>query len=82
MASIRSSDASIEANLGTVLQSVRGHEQFWLLKKSDVMAMVREYGSPTFFLTFSSAEYSSPEIDAYLRKVNKVSDTSYKQALH
>jgi len=72
---INSSDASIEANLGTVLQSVRGTKQFWFLKKSDVMAMVREYGSPTFFLTFSCAEYSSPEIDAYLRKVNEVSDT-------
>ena len=72
---IRSSDASIKANLETVLQSVRGTKQFWFLKKSDVMVMVREYGSPTFFLTFSCAEYSSPEIDIYLRKVNKVSDT-------
>ena len=71
---INESDPSIEANLATVLQSVRGTKQFWFLKKSDVMAMVREYGSPTFFLTFSCAEYESPDIDTYLRKVNKVSD--------
>ena len=71
---INESDASIEANLATVLQSVRGTKQFWFLKKSDVMAMVREYGSPTFFLTFSCAEYDAPDIDTYLRKVNKVSD--------
>ena len=36
--------------------------------------MVREFGSPTFFLTFSCPEYESPEIDAYLRKVNNVSE--------
>ena len=35
--------------------------------------MLREFGSPTFFLTLSCAEYVSPEIDTYLRKVNNVS---------
>ena len=69
---INSSDAGIEANLSTVLQSVRGTKQFWFLKKSDVMAMIREYGSPTLFLTFSCAEYDSPDIEKYLRKVNEV----------
>ena len=33
---VNSCDTSIEANLGTVLQSVRGTKQFWFLKKSDV----------------------------------------------
>ena len=36
------------------------------------MAMIREYGSPTLFLTFSCAEYDSPEIEHYLRKMNDV----------
>ena len=63
----------IEANLSTVLQSVRGTKQFWFLKKSDVMAMIREYGSPTLFLTLSCAEYEAPDIERYLRKVNNVS---------
>jgi len=40
---INGSDAGIEANLSTVLQSVRGTKQFWYFKKSDVMAMIREY---------------------------------------
>ena len=30
---INESDVSIEANLATVLQSVRGTKQFWFLKK-------------------------------------------------
>jgi len=72
---INGSDARIEANLSTVLQSVRGTKKFWYLKKSDVMAMIREYGSPTLFLMFSCAEYDSPDIKAYLCKVNNVSDS-------
>lgn len=37
--------------------------------------MIREYGSPTLFLTFSCAEYDSSDIESYLRKVNKVPDS-------
>ena len=69
---INSSDAGIEANLSTVLQSVRGTKQFWFRQKGDVLAMIREFGCPTLFLTFSCAEYDSVDIDRYLRKVNKV----------
>ena len=69
---INSSDAGIEANLSTVLQSVRGTKQFWFHQKGDVLAMIREFGCPTLFLTFSCAEYDSVDIDRYLRKVNKV----------
>ena len=69
---VNSSDAGMEANLSTVLQSVRGNKQFWFLKKSDVMAMIREFGSPTLFLTLSCAEYQSADIERYLRKVNEV----------
>ena len=38
--------------------------------------MIRAWGSPNLFLTFSCAEYESADIDRYLRKVNNVS-TSY-----
>ena len=34
--------------------------------------MLREFGSPTFFLTLSC---QSPEIDSYIRKVNTVNDS-------
>jgi len=75
MEGINSSDSNTEANLYTILQSIRGTEQFWYQKKSDVMAMVREYGSPTFFLTLSFAKYDSVDIDPYLRKVSNVSES-------
>lgn len=37
--------------------------------------MLREWGTPTLFLTFSCAEYECPEIGNYLKKVNQVPDT-------
>lgn len=37
--------------------------------------MVREWAAPTLFLTFSCAEYESPDIARYLRKVNHVPDS-------
>ena len=46
---INSSDAGIEANLSTVLQSVRGTKQFWFHQTGDVLAMIREFGCPTLF---------------------------------
>ena len=36
--------------------------------------MIREHGPPTLFLTFSCAEYDSPDIAANLHKVNDVLD--------
>ena len=39
------------------------------------MAMVWKYGSTTLSLTLSCAEYDSVDIDAFLRKVNNVSET-------
>ena len=37
--------------------------------------MVREYGSPTHFLTLRCAEYDSLDMSTYLRKVNNVSSS-------
>ena len=39
------------------------------------MAMIREFGPPTLFLTFSCAEYDSVDIERHLRKVNEVPDS-------
>ena len=55
-----------------MLQSVRGTKQFWFLRHSELKCMIREWGSPTLFLTFSCAEYESPDITEFLRKINHV----------
>ena len=71
--SVEASDEHLEANLSTMLQSVRGTKQYWFLRQSELKCMIREWGSPTLFLTFSCAEYESPDITEFLRRVNNVS---------
>ena len=67
---VASSSEELEANLSTMLQSVRGTKQYWFLRHSELKSMIREWGSPTLFLTFSCAEYESADIADYLKKVN------------
>ena len=69
---VATSDKQLEGNLPTVLRSVRGTKQFWFVKRSELRCMIREYGTPTLFLTFSYAKYESLDITGYLRKVNNV----------
>ena len=69
---VETSDDTLEANLCTMLQSVRGTNQYWFTRQSELRCMIREWGSPTFFLTFSCAEYEASDITNYLRRVNNV----------
>ena len=70
---VQVSDEHLVANLCTMLQSVRGTKQYWFIRQSEFRCMICEWGSPTLFLTFSCAEYESPDITEYLRRVNDVS---------
>ena len=69
---VNASDEMLEGNLSTVLQTIRGSKLYWVTRQSEVKCMIREYGSPTIFLTLSCSEYSSQDIAEYLRKVNNV----------
>ena len=69
---VNRSDEELEANLSTIFQNIRGTKQYWFLKQSELKCMVREYGAPTLFLTFSCAEYESADIVEYLKKVNGI----------
>jgi len=72
---VETSDEHLEANLCTILQSVRGTKQYWFLRQSELRCMIWEWGSPTLFLTFSCAEYESPDIANFLRSINNVSSS-------
>ena len=74
---VNTSNEQLEARLSTMLQSVRGTKQFWFLRHSELKCMIREWGPPTLFLTFSCAEYESPDITEFVRKVNDVPPVSY-----
>ena len=72
MAQVDNSSDHLESNLCNMMQSLRGTNQYWYLRRSKLKCMIAEYGSPTFFLTFSCAEYYSVDIKEYLLKVNDV----------
>ena len=78
---VQVSDEHVEANLCTMLQSLHGRKQYWFIRQSELRCMIREWGSPALFLTFSCAEYESPDIIDYLRTVNSVS-ASYDIGKH
>ena len=60
---VTKSDDMVEPNISTIFQSICGSKQFWFLRASELRCMVREFGAPTLFLTFSCAEYESADID-------------------
>ncbi|VEN42006.1 unnamed protein product, partial [Callosobruchus maculatus] len=45
-----------------VLNQVRSSPSYWESKKKHLLAMIRQLGTPTFFLTISSAEKLWPEL--------------------
>ena len=65
LSKVESNDSELEGNLSTILCSVRGTKQFWLAKRNEVNCMIRDFGPPTLFLTFSCAEYDSADITEF-----------------
>lgn len=52
-----------------VLNGVRSSAEYWKAQKKDVMAMIRQFGIPTLFLTLSAAETQWPELLIILKNV-------------
>ena len=77
VAQLDKGDDCLEANLCKMFQSVRGTKQYWFLRQSELKCMIREWGSPTFFITLSCAEYDSPDITEFLHRVNNNMSSSY-----
>ncbi|CAK9832801.1 ATP-dependent DNA helicase pfh1, partial [Anthophora retusa] len=51
----------IEQNL-SFLKSIPNSAQYWMSRKRDLFAMIRQLGKPTVFLTMSASEYSWPNL--------------------
>ena len=51
---VEASDNGLEANLCTMLQSVRGTKQYWFVRQSELRRMIREWNSPTINKVSSS----------------------------
>ena len=50
MAMVDKNDLELEGNLSTILQPVRGTNQYWYKVKGELKCMIREWGSPTQYL--------------------------------
>ena len=64
MAMVDKNDLELEGNLSTILQPVCGTNQYWYKVKGELKYMIREWGSPTFFLTLTCAEHDSADVTA------------------
>ena len=69
---LNSKNSELEGSLSTVLQSMRGTKQYWQMRNGELFALVRDFGPPTLFLTFSCAEYASSDITEYLKMMNSL----------
>ena len=67
-------------NAFKLLKNVRASPPFWQEKKKEVMAMVRQLGMPSLFMTLSAAETQWPELIKILYKVLNDRDISLEEA--
>uniref|UniRef100_A0A1X7U6Q3 Uncharacterized protein n=1 Tax=Amphimedon queenslandica TaxID=400682 RepID=A0A1X7U6Q3_AMPQE len=58
---VKTNGELLEMRLCTMMNTVSGSNQYWYLR-NEVKHMIAKFGSYTFFLTFSCAEYSSEDI--------------------
>ena len=66
-------DNQLEFNLSTMISRCEGKQTVLVFKKNlNCSAWCVKWGSPTFFLIFSCAEYDSKDIANYLHKINNV----------
>lgn len=59
------------------LRNIRSSPEYWILRKRELFAMIRQFGKPSFFITLSPAEIDWPELILILnnllksKKINK-----------
>lgn len=66
-------ETCIERNL-SFLQSIPNSIQYWMQRKRDVFAMIRQLGKPTMFLTLSASEIRWPPLLKILLKLSSAYD--------
>lgn len=64
-----------------VLESFPTSPSYWKREGTEIRAMIRQLGLPTFFITLSSAETMWGELLKILKKVNDNVDISFEEAI-
>lgn len=62
-------DTCVERNL-SVLKSISNSAHYWLSRRKDLFAMIRQLGKPTVFLTLSANEINWLNLLATLQRLN------------
>ena len=70
LAKIKNKDDSLLKNVSKVLRLVPNTAAYWKSARNKLRAQIAKFGAPTFFLTFSPAEYDWPDLIAWLRERN------------
>ena len=52
----------------SILKNIRNSPSYWQQKMKDLLAMIRQLGKPTIFLTLSAGETNWPELIQHLYK--------------
>ena len=68
---IKKKDPMLLKRMTRVLKDVPNTASYWNSQHAKLKAQIGKYGPPTFFLTFSPAEYDWPELIEYLREANQ-----------
>ena len=67
-------------DLKRFLGTIRSSPVYWEKKKKDIFAMVRQLGTPTFFITFSPSERDWPELIVLMEKLQNNNHITIEEA--
>jgi hypothetical protein len=63
-----------------ILNQVRSSPSYWETRKKEILAMIRQLGKPTIFLTLSAGEKIWPELLQALMKLNRNQNITLEEA--
>ena len=70
LAKISQSDDKLLKNIDKVLRKVPNTKAYWKSVRVKLRAQIEKFGPPSFFITFSPAEYDWPDLIKWLREQN------------
>ena len=67
---MKSNDPDLQRRLSRSVRDIPGTAQYWRHQKQKIDSMCERHGPPTWFSTFSPAEYDWEDLVQYIRDVN------------
>ncbi|KAL5272240.1 hypothetical protein ACHWQZ_G000453 [Mnemiopsis leidyi] len=67
---IKTKDSALMRRINKVLRLVPNTQAYWESQRAKLKAQIEKFGPPTFFITFSPAEYDWEDLVQHLKEVN------------